>query len=93
MLPLDLLSLNGLTPDKVYKKKQPEDVKHVVQDMVRVSGFIIMKSLNLLVAKAQLESGRKRAERLPRSIRPAFSSTACVTSSIISTTEKVASFR
>lgn len=44
LLPLDLLSLNGLTPDKVYNKKQPEDVKHVVRDMVRVSYTSILSN-------------------------------------------------
>lgn len=75
LLPSDLLSLNGLTPDKVYNKKQLDDTKHVVKDMVRV-------------AEKQLSVGRERVSSLPRSIRQAFTCTAAATDHMIIVTKK-----
>ncbi|CAI4221058.1 unnamed protein product [Auanema sp. JU1783] len=62
LLPSDLLSLNNLTPDRVYRKTHLDDCKHVVKDMVRIS-------------EKHLASGRERVSSFPRSIRPAFIAT------------------
>uniref|UniRef100_A0A1I7WRM8 Macro domain-containing protein n=1 Tax=Heterorhabditis bacteriophora TaxID=37862 RepID=A0A1I7WRM8_HETBA len=76
LLPLDLLSLHGLSPEKIYNKKDHDASKAVIKDIVHV-------------ASAHLKSGRDLCYSIPNSIRPAFIASACGIDHIIKITKKV----
>ncbi|KAJ1372264.1 hypothetical protein KIN20_034371 [Parelaphostrongylus tenuis] len=76
LLPLDLLGLHSLTPDRVYNRKDPVAVTHVVKDMVQV-------------ALTHIRTSRELSPSVPRSLRPCLAAPASVVENIISNVKKV----
>lgn len=75
LLPADIMSLNGATPDSLYKKKKLEEAVGVTKDLVNES-------------KRLLADARSRIDMVPKAVRPALSATGATTDYIIKTVEK-----
>ncbi|EPB73178.1 hypothetical protein ANCCEY_07734 [Ancylostoma ceylanicum] len=76
LLPADLLALHSLTADKVYNKKNPDDVVAVVKDLVQV-------------ASSHLAASRTVYPSIPRALCPALAAPASIVEYIIGNVKKV----
>ena len=59
LLPVDLMSIHGLNPDKVYNNKNPEGLKALTSDL-------------LSVAEKNLKEARNEKRHIPSTLRPAL---------------------
>lgn len=75
LLPADVMSLNGATPDSLYKKKKLDEMVGMTKDLVNES-------------KRLLIDARSRIEMVPKAVRPALAATGATTDYIIKTIEK-----
>lgn len=76
LLPLDLFTIHNLSPDKVYNRKQREEAKAMVKDLVQVSS-------------SHLVAARSYRNEVPSQVRMAFLSQAASTDHILSVCRKV----
>lgn len=75
ILPADVMSLNGATPDSLYKKKKLEETCGMTKDLVNES-------------KRLLAEARSKMNMVPNAVRPALAATGTTTDYIIKTIEK-----
>lgn len=75
LLPADVMSLNGATPDSLYKKKKLDEMVGMTKDLVNES-------------KRLLIDARSPIEMVPKAVRPALAATGATTDYIIKTIEK-----
>ncbi|KAK6032812.1 hypothetical protein OSTOST_00993 [Ostertagia ostertagi] len=75
LLPEDLMAIHNLTPDIVYKRKNPEALVLLVKDLVKVA------SVHLVASKQLLPD-------VPRTIRRAFAPTSSVVNYLMKNTNK-----
>ncbi|VDM58470.1 unnamed protein product [Angiostrongylus costaricensis] len=76
LLPADLLELHSLTPDRVYKGKDPEAVTRLVRDMVQV-------------ALTHIRASNELSSSIPRVLYPSLAAPASVVENIIRNAKKV----
>ncbi|EFO86263.1 hypothetical protein CRE_02132 [Caenorhabditis remanei] len=74
LLPVDVMSLNGATPDSLYKKKKLDEACGVTRDLINES-------------KRLLNDARSRIDMVPKAVRPALAATGTITDYIIKTVE------
>lgn len=75
LLPADVMSLNGATPDSLYKKKKLDETIGVTKDLVNES-------------KRLLIDARSRIDLVPKEVRPALAAAGSSMDYIIKTIEK-----
>ncbi|CAP23728.1 Protein CBG02872, partial [Caenorhabditis briggsae] len=75
LLPADVMSLNGATPDSLYKKKKLDESVGMTKDLVNE-------------AKRLLADARRQIDQVPKAVRPALAATGATTDYIIKTVEK-----
>lgn len=75
LLPADVMSMNGATPDSLYKKKKLDEACGMTKDLVNES-------------KRLLSDARNRIDMVPKAVRPALSGTSATTDYIINKIEK-----
>ncbi|CAO4365417.1 unnamed protein product [Caenorhabditis nigoni] len=75
LLPADVMSLNGATPDSLYKKKKLDESVGMTKDLVNES-------------KRLLADARSRIDQVPKAVRPALAAAGATTDYIIKTVEK-----
>ncbi|EGT44986.1 hypothetical protein CAEBREN_16452 [Caenorhabditis brenneri] len=75
LLPADVMSLNGATPDSLYKKKKLEEACGMTKDLVSESKRLLIEA-------------RSNMAMVPKAVRPALAATGTTTDYIIKTIEK-----
>lgn len=75
LLPSDVMSLNGATPDSIYKKKKLEETRGMTKDLLNES-------------KRLLADARKRLIMVPKEVRPALAAVGSTTDYVIKIVEK-----
>ncbi|EGT52906.1 hypothetical protein CAEBREN_09463 [Caenorhabditis brenneri] len=75
LLPADVMSLNGATPDSLYKKKKLEEACGMTKDLVNESKRLLIEA-------------RSNMAMVPKAVRPALAATGTTTDYIIKTIEK-----
>uniref|UniRef100_A0A8R1E5M9 Squalene/phytoene synthase n=1 Tax=Caenorhabditis japonica TaxID=281687 RepID=A0A8R1E5M9_CAEJA len=75
LLPADIMSINGATPDSIYNKKKLEETRGMTKDLTNES-------------KRLLTEARSRMKLVPKSVRPALAAAGATTDYVIKTIEK-----
>ncbi|CAJ0951526.1 unnamed protein product, partial [Mesorhabditis belari] len=75
LLPADLCSIHGVTPDRLYNKKQENESKGVIRDLINIASDELLKARSLKAA-------------VPKELRPALLSFVASCEYIIRTTKK-----